>query len=170
LSESVGISSQGKSAEDLFIKLTGAQKAAKAALGDAILENRFVEVKRASGSTLNQVRALKYIPLVVYEDTSDSWYVVPAHVVVLEVSRKSRGQHTENPFESATMSLRRLGAYRLEDESQLRHRTLAAIEQSDAYPELQQLMRDILSESEELAVSSLTRVRQALADLGISAS
>ncbi len=169
MGESVGIRSQGRSAEDLFIKLTGAQKAAKAALGDAILEDRFVEVKQASSSTLNQVRAVKYIPLVVYEDTSNSWYVVPAHVVVLEVSRKSQGQHTENPFESSTMNLRRLGAYRLEDGSHLRERTLAAIEQSDAYPELQRLMRDILSESKELAVSSLARVRHALQELGISA-
>ncbi len=77
-SDSFGISHGGRSAEDLFISLTGAQRVDKAALGDAVLEGRHVEVKHASSSTLNQVRAVKYIPLVVYHSPSTAWYVVPA--------------------------------------------------------------------------------------------
>jgi hypothetical protein len=169
MSESFGISHGGRSAEDLFISLTGAQRAARAALGDAVLEGRHVEVKHASSSTLNQVRAVKYLPLVVYHSPSDTWYVVPAHVVVHEVSQRARGQHTENPFESATINLNRLAAYRLENGSQLRERTLAAIEESDKYPELQQLMNQVLMESKSLAADSIVRVRQLLRQLGIAA-
>jgi hypothetical protein len=169
MSESFGISHGGRSAEDMFITLTGAQRVARAALGDAVLEGRHVEVKHASSSTLNQVRAVKYLPLVVYHSPSDYWYVVPAHVVVLEVSQKSRGQHTENPFESATINLNRLAAFRLEDRSLLRARTVAAIAESDQYPELQQLMAQILIESKNLASDSIARVRQLLELLGIAA-
>jgi hypothetical protein len=85
-------------------------------------------------------------------------------------SRKARGQHTENPFESATINLNHLVRYRLEDDSQLREQTLAAIEESDNYPELHQLMKDILLDSKDLAERSLARVRQLLSELGISAS
>jgi len=46
---------------------------------------------------------------------TDEWYVVPAHVVVAEVSQKRRGQHTENPFESATLSLNILRPWKVED-------------------------------------------------------
>jgi hypothetical protein len=116
MSDNFGISYGGRSAEDLFISLTGAERVAKAALGDAVLEGRHIEIKRASSSTLNQVRAVKYLTLVVHYSPTNAWYVVPAHVVVLMVSRRFRGQHTENPFESATLNLNNLVAYRLEDD------------------------------------------------------
>ncbi len=60
-----GISSGGADAESQFIALTGATQAPRAADGDAVLEGHLVEVKRASSATLNQVRATKYITLVV---------------------------------------------------------------------------------------------------------
>ena len=72
-------------------------------------------MKRATSLTLNQVRAVKYLPLVVHYAPTDEWYVVPAHVVVAEVSQKRRGQHTENPFESATLSLNILRPWKVED-------------------------------------------------------
>ena len=169
MSDSFGISYGGRSAEDLFISLTGAERVAKAALGDAVLEGRHIEIKRASSSTLNQVRAVKYLTLVVHHSPTNSWYVVPAHVVVLLVSRRLRGQHTENPFESATINLSRLSAYRLDDATQLRDRTLAAIEESDKYPELRELMDQVLLESKNLAQDSIMRVRQLLKQLGLTA-
>jgi hypothetical protein len=103
----------------------------------------------------------------VFYEPTESWYVVPAHIVVKEVSRKTRGQHTENPFETATMNLNRLNAYRLEDASQLRDRTLAAIAESDKFPALGEALADVLSESQELASRSIDRVRQLLEDLGL---
>lgn len=160
-----GISGGGRSAEELFRAYTGAQPAPRAAQGDAILEGAFVEVKKASSSTLNQVRAVKYIPLVVFYEPREEWYVVPAHAVVAAVSRKVRGQHTENPFESATMSVTSVADYRVSDVRDLREATLEAIASSEQYPELRQAMDHILRESRLLAEESLREVRGLLQQL-----
>lgn len=169
MSESFGISGGGRSAEELFRQMTGASPAERAAQGDALLEGHPVEIKRATSvrRALNQVRAVKYIPIVVHYAPSDEWYVVPAHVVVAAVSQKPRGQHTENPFESATLSLKNLGAWKVEDAGRLRAATLEAIEESDRYPELRDAMHEVLRESRDLADSSLERVRGLLRRLGL---
>lgn len=167
MSESFGISGGGRSAEELFRQLTGAQPAERAAQGDALLEGYPVEVKRATSVTLNQVRAVKYLPIVVHYAPADEWYVVPAHVVVAAVSQKRRGQHTENPFESATLSLRSLGAWRIDNARQLRDATLEAIAESDRYPDLREAMDAVLRESRGLADASLEHVRDLLHRLGL---
>ena len=157
MTEGFGISHGGDNAEVKFIALTGADKSIAAAQGDAVLDGHPIEVKQATKNTLNQVRAVKYIPLVVLYVPTEQWYVVPAHVVVAAVSQKRRGQHTENPFESATLNVNSLGAYRVDDPAQLRERTLAAVLESAKYPELRDLMREILQESKDLAVSQRLR-------------
>ena len=162
-----GISAGGRSTEEKFRLLTGATKAARAALGDAVLDGHSIEVKRATSNTLNQVRAVKYITLVAFHEPTISWYVVPAHNVVIMVSNKSRGQHTENPFESATLSLGNLGKFRVPDENRLRHHVLAAIAESAKYPALRAEMHLVLSRSKELAVESIGSVRKAVASLGL---
>lgn len=167
MSESFGISGGGRSAEERFRELTGADRSSSAAQGDAVLEGTPVEVKRATSATLNQVRAVKYIPLVVYFEPGDEWYVVPAHVVVAAVSQKARGQHTENPFESATMSVNRLGAYKVSDVGMLRQATLDAIQSSARFPELREAMQQVLAESRALAGRSLEHVRTLLHQLGL---
>lgn len=126
-----------------------------------------MEVKRATSMTLNQVRAVKYLPLVVHLAVADEWYVVPAHVVVAAVSQKRRGQHTENPFESATLSVRKLGPWRVEDPIRLREMTLEAIAASERYPELRSAMLEVLRESRDVADTSLERVRGLLHRLGL---
>jgi hypothetical protein len=168
MSDRFGISGGGRSAEELFRQMTGAAPAERAAQGDALLDGHPVEVKRATSVTLNQVRAVKYLPIVVHFAPTDEWYVVPAHVVVAAVSQKRRGQHTENPFESATLSLRNLDAWKVEDPRQLGEATLDAIAASDRYPELRSFMEVILLESRELADTSLERVRALLHRLGLA--
>lgn len=96
----------------------------------------------------------------------EAWYVVPAHVVVALVSRKHRGQHTENPFEPATPSLSSLDAYRVADVD-LRRATLAAVESSALYPQLREAMGGVLQQSRELARRSKEEVRQLLRELGL---
>ncbi len=160
-----GISGGGADAESQFLLLTGAAPALRAGDGDAILDGHLVEVKRASSVTLNQVRATKYITLVAYEVGADAWYVVPAHEVVRHVSRKRRGQHTENPFESATLSLRNLGAFGVEDATHLREKVLQAVADSGKYPAVQDEMKRVLSESRRLADDSIARVRAALGEI-----
>lgn len=157
MSPSYGISGGGRSAEQLFRQLTGAKPASRASQGDALLEGHAVEVKRATTTTLNQVRAVKYIPLVVHYEPADEWYVVPAHVVVALVSMKGRGQHTENPFESATLSVNSLARYRVPRE-RLKEATLDAIRRSDRLPQLREAMDEILRESRKLAAASRKRV------------
>lgn len=167
MSDRFGISGGGRSAEDLFRQMTGATPAVSAARGDALLEGHPVEVKRATSVTLNQVRAVKYLPIVVHFAPTDEWYVVPAHVVVAAVSQKRRGQHTENPFESATLSLKNLHSWKVEDPDRLREATLEAIDASDQYPELRAAMEAVLRESRDLADASLEHVRELLHQLGL---
>jgi hypothetical protein len=166
LTSGFGISHGGDNAEAMFIALTGAERSPTAALGDAVLDGFPIEIKQATKNTLNQVRAVKYIPLVVLYVPDEQWYVVPAHVVVAAVSQKRRGQHTENPFESATLNVNALGAYKVEAR-QLRDRTLAAVRDSAQYPELRDLMTDVLRESKELAGDTLDRARRLLHELGL---
>jgi len=157
-----GISGGGADAESQFIALTGATPAARRADGDALIEGHLVEVKSASSFTLNQVRATKYITLVAFEVGTGDWYVVPAHEIVRGVSRKQRGQHTENPFESATLSLRNLTAFRLTDPSVLRTAVLNAVASSEKYPRLREEMRRVRTESRRSADDALVRVRALL--------
>jgi hypothetical protein len=163
-----GISKTGYSAEELFRQLTGATKAPKAALGDAVLCGHFVEVKKASSKTLNQVRAVKYIPLVAYHEHEDRWYVVPANEIVRQCARKQRGQHTENPFESATLSLTNLADRAVADPARLRERVCAAVEEAARYPELKGLMDRILQDAAKLATRSVAEARRLLADAELS--
>lgn len=164
---SFGISGGGRSAEELFREITGAGPTRRAAEGDALLEGHPIEVKQASSVTLNQVRAVKYLPIVVRYAPRDEWYVIPAHVVVVAVSQKQRGQHTENPFESATLNLNKLARWKIEGEQRLKSATLQAIADSEQFPMLREAMKDVLRESRELADESLRSIRELLHTLGL---
>src|SRR4051812_40921407 len=146
-----GISRTGADAEELFRSLTGATIAERAALGDAIVDGHYVEVKKATSTTLNQVRAVKYIPLVALFEPEMRWYVIPASEIVRQCARKRRGQHTENPFESATLSLNNFGTYMIADPSDLLTAVRAAIAEADRYPLLRDLMAKVLADSKALA-------------------
>ncbi len=152
-----GISHGGRSAEERFRQATGATKPGRAGDGDAVLDGCVIEVKRATAATLNQVRAVKYIPLVVLHEPTNRWYVVPAHIVVCLVAAKKRGQHTENPFESSTVNVFALGKYEVA-ESDLRTATIAACQEANTYPEMKEAMATVLRESKALATKSTDRV------------
>lgn len=162
-----GISGGGRLAESRFLELTGAVAAEKAALGDALLDGHYVEIKQASRTTLNQVRAVKYILLVAYFVPEEQWYVVPANEVVRQCASKERGQHTENPFESATLNLNKLAKFKVDD-AQLREEALAAIAEAAEYPRLHALMESVLAASKLLAKRSVSRANVALADSGLA--
>lgn len=163
-----GISGSGADAEAQFLLLTGASPTTQAALGDAILDGHYVEVKKASSPTLNQVRAVKYITLVAYAARADRWYVVPASDVVRLCAQKTRGQHTENPFESATLNLNHLETFAVSDPAELAERVRAAISMAAEYPELKHLMESVLDESKDLAVRSIEQVRMQLKAYGLA--
>jgi hypothetical protein len=163
----MGISDGGRSAEERYLRATGATKSAKSGDGDAVLGGCNVEVKRATAATLNQVRAVKYIPLVALHEPTDTWYVVPAHIVVCLVSSKARGQHTENPFESATLNIFGLGKYKIGSEKELKQATLDAIAEAKKYPDLKKAMQSVLQESKDLAVRSIHDVQALVTKLKI---
>lgn len=150
------------------MELTGAGPAPKASLGDAVIDDHPVEIKRASSTTLNQVRAVKYIPLVAFHTPTQTWYVVPAHDVVRLVSAKGRGQHTENPFESATLSINHLDSFQIPDESQLLNAVKEAITEANKYPKLSGEMSRVLAESKKLAKRSVSRVRDKLKEYNLT--
>lgn len=163
-----GISNTGAAVEVEFRRLTGAVEAERAAYGDAIVEGHYVEIKKASSMTLNQVRAVKYITLVVYSAAERQWFVVPANEIVRQCSQKKRGQHTENPFESSTMSVRNLGQFVVDNPLDLKDRVLAAVEEAEAYPELNDLMKSVLEKSKQLALESRTEALGLLSRYGES--
>jgi len=163
-----GISTSGADAEATFRALTGATQAERAALGDAVLDGHYVEVKKATRSTLNQVRAVKYITLVAFFVPTEQWYVVPANEIVRQCAAKRRGQHTENPFESATLSVGNLAGCRLADVAQLRMAVLDAIAEAERFPTLKNLMDEVLENSRLLAQKSVADVREALHGYGLA--
>ena len=162
-----GISGAGQSVEDRFRALTHSKRPAKKGDGDAVVSGVAVEVKKASADTLNQVRAVKYITLVCYDERDGSWYVVPAHQVVKLVSEKVRGQHTENPFESATISVRALGDFRVVREQDLLTRVEAAIRAADEFPRVKESMKNVLNKSKALANESRDEVGRILRESGL---
>lgn len=153
-----GISGGGREAEDLFLRLTGASKVAVSSTGDALLDGHLVEIKQATKNTLNQVRAVKYLPLVVYFRPTATWYVIPAHEIVRRIALKARGQHSEIAFECATLNLASLSNFRVVDPTELRARTLQAIEESARYPELKAEMDYVREQAIRLATESRARV------------
>ena len=157
-----GISGAGDSAEEQFFYYTSARKPDRAAEGDAVIDGRIVEIKQASSVTINQVRAVKYIPLVVLDTRRNRWFVVPPDDVVRLVSRKKRGQHTENPFESATLSVNNIGQHEIGDPTELHAAVLAAAAKGDKWPELRSAMVDVKQQAVDLATDSLARVREIL--------
>lgn len=157
----IGISGAGREAERRFRDLTGATPAARAADGDALLEGHAVEVKQSSTNTINQVRPVKYLPLVVLDTRTSEWCVVPPDAVVRLAAQRQRGQHTENPFESVALNLAKLSDYGVA-ETDLRSATIAAFRQGDRRADLKAAMQEIRRRSSELAAWSREHVQQML--------
>ena len=156
-----GISYGGREAERRFRDLTGASVASRSADGDAVLEGHNIEIKQASTNTLNQVRPVKYLPLVVLDTRSDKWYVVPPNQVVCLAAAKGRGQHTENPFESVTLSVAKMEEYKVEEQD-LRPATLEAIQEGERNQSLKEAMREVRQRSSDLATWSKKYVLELL--------
>jgi len=147
----MGITSKGKDAEELFIKITGAIEIADKARGDCNLDGNDVEVKFADGGTANQVRACKYIPLVVL--SNEQWYVVPPNEIVA-IAQYRAGQHGKNSFENLTITVSVLASRGFKtDRFELKQAVLAAVATGNKYPRLKAVMLDIPVQTKALANS-----------------
>lgn len=97
-----GITKSGKKTEALLVELVPKLRKNEGAAkkGDVIFENTnlsldfFAEVKK---NAWNQVRPMKYIPVIGHVEETGEWYVVPADIL-MEWSSTRMGQHTPNPF------------------------------------------------------------------------
>lgn len=104
-----------------------------------------IDVKDCKANTVNQVRAIRYQTLVIYND--GVWFVIPPQEVVRLAAQKSRGQHTEIPFECAALTLNQIqSVYRCSD-SQLAERVYAAIRmgEQERFIEVKKAMNDLYS-------------------------
>lgn len=88
-------------------------------------------------------------------------------MIVAMVSRSRRGQHTEKPFESATLNLRQLREYRLGPAGDLASAVVQSAVESAAYSQLQSEMANVVEEAKRRAASDVTRVTKALEEAGL---
>lgn len=147
------ISREGDASERLFQRIVSHATVPSegAAYGDVrmVVGNsvHYIEIKKCGskkGGTLNQVRAIKYIPLVVHlPNQTPHWMVIPPNVLVERMAKRPRGQHTEIALESAAISVNAsLDPYRC-DESELEARVVAAIKEGQANVELSRVMKEL---------------------------
>lgn len=143
---------EGDKAEKLFLDLVAhSREPTEARKGDvevAIEEEwHYVEIKECHSNTINQVRAIKYIPLVIYAPEEElSWVVIPPHELALLVSDKPRGQHNEIPFECATLTLSSLPEEFLCQDEQLEEMVIRAIRLGKQNPRYRETMERLLNE------------------------
>jgi hypothetical protein len=164
------IRKEGRIAENLFCQITGASKPTHSQDGNAVLDGYFIAIAKVGKDTINQVRAVKYLPLVAYDEPNDTWYVVPAHVLVAEVAKKDRGQHGEIAFECVNLSLSHFHQYRLDSKEELKARVLQAIAESNKFPDLKKRMAQVIDDAATLSKKSRTDVLAVIAKLSGSPS
>ena len=164
-----GITKAGDLSEELFCKLLAdvTVPSKGAALGDVrmVVDDKayYVEIKRCEskkGGTLNQIRALKFIPLVVHlPEQNPTWMVIPPNKIIELVANRSRGQHTEIPFECITLSVSsRLDEFRCEQD-ELEAKVEAAIREGQRQPLLQQCMADLKRDIQRLSAHAKMDVK-----------
>lgn len=149
---------EGQGAESAFLKLvTGSRASDNAKLGDVIVPvdrvDHYVEVKEChaeegAGGTINQVRAIKFITCVVWAPNQRCWYILSPDQLVRLASTKSRGQHTEIPFESMNFTLGSLSEdfHSKATDAELQTKVHAAIRRGVAAGNLRDLMASLLKE------------------------
>jgi len=171
------IKSDGEKARALFLQhVASAQKSTDENLGDAFLPvdgtDAYVEIKRCSDArgTVNQIRAEKYICCVTYVASDQQWWVLAPHDAVREAANRTRGQHTENPFEcfSVGLSTFKKSAKGPFSHAELKAAIEAAVRSGRQFPDVQQKMMDVSADCEKLAARHLNDVKVLLAKLKLN--
>jgi hypothetical protein len=163
------IRNEGKPAEQAFLRLVkNALPSDVARRGDAIVSvdgaSSYVEIKHVTSNTINQVRAVKFIPLVIYSPQFGDrpWAVLPAQEVVRLVLPKARGQHTEIALECANLSLSCIaGTFRCTSAG-LDNAVQSAVRTARKYPTLERILHDLVNQLSALNAMFHTRIEGAL--------
>lgn len=154
----MGISKAGERAEARFFEITGAKKSADTSAGDAVLvvdgQPAFVEVKGTESGQINQIRPIKFIPLVVWDNREEqgSWHVWEPQAIVRMAIKSSRGHHNEIALESWQTALGKRkgipdGELKSAVEGAIRSaRSSKALELDAVLKELHGRLRDLASE------------------------
>jgi len=168
---SAGISKSGNRSEALFQRLTDFERTAKRSIGDFIHQSVPIEVKKVTANekngngTINQVRATKNGVLVIHIANKKEWIVMDAKAVLRTIaSSKTRGQHTENPFESCVLSIRSLESLGIEkcSDAELKTVVSGAVTRTLKDTRTAALNARLLKESQALAAKHRKLVREAL--------
>lgn len=163
------IRNEGAPAEAAFLEVLGnnAQPSDSAKQGDCrFLHNgqwHYIEIKHCEKDTVNQVRAIKCIPVVVFSPDRGTrrWAVLSPKAVTQMVMRKKRGQHTEIPFECATLSRNNLLHEAWCSDVGLEQRLRAALDEP-VNGKLKLLMDEFLLEIKALCEKHRSRLREML--------
>ena len=123
----------------------------------------YLEIKQCHSNTVNQVRAIKFIPLIILApNLAPRWVVLPPQEVVRLVAGRARGQHTEIPFESANLSLNGIpDRFRCPDQ-ELPQRVEEAIRGARRYAAVGAELARLQDSLEELKTEVRNRILQAL--------
>ena len=157
-----GIVESGQRAKERFIKLTGADPGPHKN-GDLLLDGHLVAVRMASGGTVNQIRAVRYLPLAVWDENEDRWYVLSADQVVKLVVGRA-GQHGSNPLENQKRALSRIKQFQIDSDQDLRNEMLAAIERAARWQTLRRAMVDAEEDARAVAAEIVGRIQRILSD------
>lgn len=164
------IRNEGKPAEQAFLRLVpGSRPSDIAKLGDVVVAldcaEHYVEVKHCDsvGESINQVRAIKFIPCVIYAPRRNSWYILSPDQLVRLAATKSRGHHNEIPFECMNFTLGSLSDdfHSKATDAELATKLHAAIRRGAAASNLQELMTSLLQEISTVKSRYIDAVRRA---------
>ena len=165
------ISHAGSSTENLFAKLTGFSPTSKSNDGDFIYKGSSIEVKKVTlntktrNGTINQIRALKNLVLVIHISNRRKWIVLDSREVFsLVTSMKKRGQHCESPFECCNISIANLRDAGLIEipSKELKKKVISAVIRTRRDFKLKVLSQTLLHENKVVAKKHHRLVQEAL--------
>lgn len=109
------------------------------------------------------MRAIKFITCVVWAPNHRCWYILSPDQLVRLAATKSRGQHTEIPFESMNFTLASLGSqsHAKATDDTLDCEVRAAIRRGLAAGGLRKLMESLLKEIHQVRERWIEKVRDA---------
>jgi hypothetical protein len=166
MKERQSIRGEGNDAEERFLRhVPNSQRSEHAKSGDVTVavdgeRGCFVEIKEnKKGSTINQVRAIKYITCAVWSPKEpDGWYVLPPDYLVRVAAGKPRGQHNEIAFECMNLNTNAIERKYFCTDKQLAGRVANAIRQGAAHPELADAMRRLDADLQALKARYVAEV------------
>lgn len=145
-----GISKAGEAAKRRFCNLTGASPV-PGQESAAILDNYTIQIRgitKPTSGTANQIRAVKYRVIAIFNQPKNDWYVISPDDVARLLNARVAGQHGKNPYENSTLNLGELARYLVPPKITLADACLKAAKKGDRYPAIRSALEDVVTISE----------------------